>query len=651
MSITNVLKGILFFSLSFLGVLEAKERTADLTSIVERYESVKEKINNLPSLSKLGSPASVGNDPSCDYNSIMTALMDGHVNINVVAGFQNGPIEWDGDMNLIGGFLNCGDASSGVISNDPSFSTISGGSTGPAIKIFTTSNINVNIHNFSIINGISNGSTPSAGLALLLTSGGNVTLSKVSFGSNEGNNGGAIFVSGGGVGTANLNIFDVKADALDSNRAINGGGFIFCREASVLITAFSIDGSSLSQISKGGAIHATENCSLTMISSPSNWTAMALDLVTSRQNTLTGKAKNLGGAIYAEKGAEINLFGQFPAVIGQSDNHPFVLTGNLAFGSNMKGGGIYAKNLGTVINAKGVSFLKSTIEGSAGLGGAVAIEDEASFVMGRLDGKCKSAAIGNVAKRSCNEFFNNFPQTIVPLDTNASATGSAIYARDKATVDVSRATFFSDKTSGYVIDAADAGTDVSLEGNSFIDTSSPIKGFIKIADFASATMKFNSFSVTPSSQLGNFVATLVSDEGTISTFASVFYSTNGTFEFANFEGLGTQISDDSFFCSVLDEIDSINGTNNGTLNQLMNQRLGRPIYPFYIGSDLSLRLLKSSNAVDICLEDIVLAEHNDIDNEVRGGYCFKPNQDCAGGVSMDAGADEIGDLIFKDTFE
>ncbi len=579
-----------------------------------------------------GNPASVG--PGCDYAQISDALANNESLIHVVKNYVSGPIFSDSNVTLIGGFADCNAAENGAPDAD-GFSIIDGGNSHTVVQLITTNVIDVQIENFNLTHGASETFSPGGAMSIILPNGGDVGLNNISFLANTGVQGGGIFMLGGGAGITQLSASNIYAPNT-SNQA-EDGGFFYCNNASAVFQGFQMYGKLLTSASgHGGAIRATNGCQVHLISKKPTWPPNN----TIFANQLRGQSQNSGGAVYADGGSTVGLWGQFSVPPFAATSFPLQVAGTIdAIAAVTKGGGLYLSDAGTQAFIAGATLVGSSISGDLGLGGAAAVENSAELVIARLQGACG----GPGYPYACNEVLLNRSQDS-PENVNSDSTGGVLYASSGAQIDISQALLRSNQTAGYVIDVRDAGTQLTLEGNAINSVSgSMVKGLVRARFGAQAVMAYNSISISPSPVFNNFVAAVVSQNATTETHASIFYSTNGIFEFPNFSGMGTPVGDDVFSCVLLDETESIAGTSGSGAELLPgNSGSGLADYPY---ADMFLRLKPNSPAVDKCNTLFYTPQNADIEDETRG-VCARTSG-CSNGFSFDAGADETSDLIFR----
>ncbi len=552
----------------------------------------------------------VGMGASCDFNtnsqSIQDAINTGVQEIRLAkTGSYTQPFTIDNiNLKLIGGFETCDDALNNIqtFTSTSLLGTI--GPVEPIIIIKGSSLRNTVILEKLILSGADNSAITaiSTNTEIILN---NVLIKQNNL---------AIGFSGGAIFTSNSNVdFTLHNSRILQNTATNGGG-IYCsgEEASIKLTGLSgivnnsADG-------KGGGIHITNGCQLTVYSG-------TLDPVSLTFTGIQGNnAKQEGGGIYADLGAKVVLYGhEFCSASGVcvgNNTNPVNVNNNRSDSDSSggeRGGGIYLTGLGT-----SVEIYAGLIQGNLSPNGAgVYVNDQASLTVARLFKDCWDPV-------RCNLFQNN----------RAFTTGGAIQ-NDQGIVNISSTYFEGNKgIAGSALYAFGALSRNRIEGSVFNHNkhvSSTNNAYvIRAAVSAKVEIVHSTFA---DNSVENTAVFGIASNSELKLFSSIINDPTGVVLDTN---PGTTIIN----CVMAHETSSFSGSNI-----FLND-------PDFIDRvNLDYHLSVNSPAIDVCDNSFANVQFRDIDFESRG--VDNPNAPNNIGT-YDIGADETSgsDVLFANGFE
>jgi len=309
-----------------------------------------------------------------------------------------------------------------------------------------------------------------------------------------------------------------------------------------------------------------------------------------------------GGGIYASSGAKVDL-------------NRVVFSENKA---TSQGGAIGVYNSSTVVNAEATHFLRNE---SDVLGGAVAI----------LSGKftLKRSNKGCFDSDKCNLFDGN----------TALRFGGAIHGANLSDIDISSTYFENNRANaGTAYNAEGSSSSHKIEGSVFIQNGNHAAGgyddrdVIRAYDHAVITISYSTFA----DNNALFSTLSLGWDSHMYVRSSIIYDSSSGDVF--------DTSDDSSHtvdCLLVHESSSFDA-NNAKVTVADPMFIDAANQNYHIDAALS-------PAVDYCSDSVAMAEHEDIDFQVRG---FDNELIVNKFGAYDIGADEsLGNEIFGDGFE
>ena len=377
----------------------------------------------------------------------------------------------------------------------------------------------------------------------------------------------------------------VKNSVFLLNQATNGGA-IACSGPTHSIDV--TDGSSFANNSAtgfGGAVFLEEDCEFSMSTG-------------GFQNNTAG----WGGGLIALSGATVDL-------------------NQVSFNSNMAeigGGAISATGNSTLINAEATHFLRNE---SSQFGGAIAIEAGAGFTIKRTSKGCFDSS-------KCNLF-----------DGNKALTDGGAVANIGGDIDISSTHFENNRANRGTAYFSSAETSSNkIEGSIFTQNGNHAAGGYNDENVVRATAGAD-FTITYSTFADNraLFATLgLSNAASIFVYSSII-SDSSSGDVFNINGGSTHDAD----CLLVHESGSFD-TNNARVTVGDPKFIDAANQNYHINAALS-------PAVDYCSDSQALAQHKDIDFQVRGFDNLSKTNKFG---PYDIGADEsLGNQVFGDGFE
>ncbi len=486
-----------------------------------------------------------------------------------------------GELSIVGGFSSCADTTPILTPV-----AVAGAPGNPIFQIDTLAGDSiVTLRNLILRFG---------GRGLVIEGNSTVTLDNTEVRSNSGP---GITISGG----ADLVLGGASGQGRISNNTTSGfGGGIDCRGAGIEAINASISGNQANS-GGGGGIYAS-----------------SCVVVLEKDAFVSGNSAIDGGGIYADRGS-IVVFS------GTSEGLPS-LGGNSA---SDDGGGLYAKNAGTL-----VAFINARVvaNSAANRGGGIFVDENGTVSMEGTAASCRRP-LSATTNDECSQLHGN--------ELTSGNLGAAIFAGNGAGLFLTRTFIERNSGTGALIHVSGSSTRANLEGLSVSEND--VRHLYVVNGGANMTTGFvsangNTYACADPEPCDAGIAQLDS-AASLSLHSSIYWPAAGV------SGDGTGILTGK--CLMV-------SSGTGLAGVLPNTTTG--IDPLFVDpSTGNLRIPGNSPAVDYCDESDYSALTTDIDIQERG-QDWPGNPDGSPGIAgglFDLGMDELTlpEELFSDGFE
>jgi len=568
----------------------------------------------------------VGNDLSCDFNTIQEALdlvetgADNIIRVanNVPNATYNENLSFQTDNALTSVFIYGGyDTCQGNSTEFPT--TVDGNASAPVLNITGDGSARlIVLSDFTFKNGLHDLLDRAGGLNII---GNNLTVdvSDSTINQNTGIRGGGVSIDGTG------SVFVIRNTNIVNNQAQNGGG-IACDFGSVRLmhpssVSFNTASSGLSEAGDGGGLYINLNCDLLLQTGD--------DSVAAINGVIGNQASRHGGGIYAGTSSKVTLANSgevYPVVkdnIADADNN---LSGF--------GGGMYFTGFGTEADINsGIIAQNEAVNG-----GGIAVDNQADVDVFPNSGTCPF-------KRPCTQIRGNRAGANSGGGP-ANGLGGALYANNEANLSVIMSAITENEADSGIVAATTGAGFISMVSNFITDNGDTSEAVFNDAYLMFANGDNSRIDIARNTIAGNDVS---GDGGALFliSFGAIFIVEGSIIQDDSEEVL--QVFNDSgqatfvrLVCNVMHETNSLSGADQVNGNVISTN-------PEFVDSNNGdYHILPTSVAVDMC--DDYAGWPRDIDSELKGFDDLNvPNVE----GPYDAGADEtyLSDVIFRDNFE
>jgi hypothetical protein len=519
----------------------------------------------------------VGLDPnSCTYDNLFDAYEDPDVNVRVTSEQTHSLLFAISKSKFFkGGYDNCDQANLDNVGVTKSkWSGINSG-----VVLFINANLAsqslISFSNFEIYDGNDIAGGAVGGVIIF----GKSTVSFVNsdIHHNTGNDGGGIQVIGENAQLI-LNNSQVRF-----NISTNKGAGIFCSN-SATVTIFGNSAINSNQATnEGGGIYS-DGCTINDSSGDVN---SGLDA----QYGIFANTAKFGGGVYLSNGTVMNLTG--------NDEHPASIDFNFSTNSNEQfagGGGIYMKDIGTILNATNAKIINNYANTS---GAGFVVLDSAQLYMERQNTPCWD-------NDKCSEISNNIVQFI-------GGHAGAGYIRGNSTVNIAQTFINNNKArASAIFDVRQSH--VILEGNLITNhkaNTAPITSdsLISLADSSHLDFYYNTLSGNNAFHI--FELKLKTSQE-LNIFNSLIWDSGDIYSEIDNSGATLPLAQNAqFYCNYIHELDSMTNDVSITFTTTNNPQFVDPKNGNY-------HLLEESQAQDLCNEFFIQSNHKDLNGHDRG---------------------------------